>query len=184
LEKQTPSIKFTKILILKTLIEILKEIQPIQYEIYCDMDGVLCDFDERFKFFSGESPTEYKSKNGTDKFWDIIDEAGVGFWAGMKWMSDGKQLWDYISSYNPTLLSAPSSQSESRLGKRLWVKKHLPGVKLILSKASDKKNYSKPFHILIDDRASNIEDWRNEGGVGILHTSTFSTIKELQKLGI
>jgi hypothetical protein len=59
-------------------------------------------------------------------------------------------------------------------------KKTSSWVKLILSKASDKKNYSKPFHILIDDRASNIEDWRNEGGVGILHTSTSSTIKELQ----
>ena len=99
-------------------------------------------------------------------------------------MSDGKQLWDYISSYNPTLLSAPSQQSESRLGKRLWVKKHLPGIKLILSKASDKKNYSDPFHILIDDRDSNIDDWRSKGGVGILHTSTSNTIKELKKIGI
>jgi hypothetical protein len=184
LEKQITSIKFTKILILKTLIEILKEIQPIQYVIYCDMDGVLCDFDERFKFFSGLSPIEYKSKYGTDEFWNVIDKAGVGFWAGMKWMSDGKQLWDYISSYNPTLLSAPSLQSESRLGKRLWVKKHLPGTKLILSKASDKKNYSDPFHILIDDRDSNIDDWRSKGGVGILHTSTSNTIKELKKIGI
>jgi hypothetical protein len=102
----------------------------------------------------------------------------------MKWMPDGKQLWNYISPYNPTLLSAPSSQSESRLGKKLWVEKHLPEIKLILSKASDKKNYSKPFHILIDDRDSNIEDWRNKGGIGILHTSTFDTIKKLKKLGI
>jgi hypothetical protein len=184
LEKQITIIKFTKILILKTLIEILKEIQPIQYIIYCDMDGVLCDFDERFKFFSGLSPTEYKSKYGTNEFWDVINKAGIGFWTGMKWMPDGKQLWNYISPYNPTLLSAPSSQSESRLGKKLWVEKHLPEIKLILSKASDKKNYSKPFHILIDDRDSNIEDWRNKGGIGILHTSTFDTIKKLKKLGI
>ena len=160
------------------------KIQTQKYQIYCDMDGVLTDFEERFNFFSGMSPNEYRSKYNEEKFWNLIDKAGVGFWAGMKWMSDGKQLWQYIVNYNPTLLSAPSMKSESRLGKRLWVKNHLPGIKLILSKASDKKNYSGKDHILIDDRLDNINDWISEGGIGIHHTTAQSTIQTLKKLGL
>jgi hypothetical protein len=102
----------------------------------------------------------------------------------MKWMSDGKQLWKYIQKYTPTLLSAPSEESSSRFGKKEWVKNNLPGVKLILSKAPDKKNYSGKEHILIDDRASNIQDWISKGGIGILHTSAEDTISQLQKLGL
>ena len=36
-----------------------------EYEIYCDMDGVLCDFDKRFMEFSnGMPPGKYESKFG------------------------------------------------------------------------------------------------------------------------
>jgi hypothetical protein len=161
-----------------------QKIESQKYTIFCDMDGVLCDFEERFEYFSGMSPRQYENELGKKKFWNLINKAGVGFWVGMKWMPDGKQLWNYIKKYNPTLLSAPSQQSESRLGKRLWVKNNIPGTKLILSRASDKKNYAQKNHILIDDRASNVQDWINEGGVGILHTSTQNTISQLQKLGL
>ena len=37
----------------------------------------------------------------------------------MEWMPDGKELWDYIKDKQPTLLSAPSRNPASRLGKRL-----------------------------------------------------------------
>jgi hypothetical protein len=158
---------------------------PNNYIIYCDMDGVLTDFVSRFEYFSGMSPDEYNTQYGDVKFWNLIDKKiGEGFWSGMEWMVDGKQLWTYIKKYNPTLLSAPSNDSTSRLGKKQWVQKHLPKSKLILSKASEKKNYSGKSHILIDDRMDNIQDWRNEGGIGILHTSTTDTIQQLKKLGL
>jgi hypothetical protein len=99
-------------------------------------------------------------------------------------MKDGKQLWEYISKYNPTLLSAPSKNPSSRLGKRLWVKNNLPGVKLILASAEKKQNYSRGNHILIDDRPDNVDQWRSQGGIGILHTSTEDTIKQLQNIGL
>jgi hypothetical protein len=37
---------------------------------------------------------------------------------------------------------------------------------------------------LIDDRKDNIQQWIDSGGIGILHTSTASTIKQLEKLGL
>jgi hypothetical protein len=155
------------------------------YEIYCDMDGVLCDFDKRFMEFSnGMPPGKYESKFGKKAFWKLISEKGVGYWVGIPWMSDGKQLWSYIKPHNPSLLSAPSMEESSRLGKRLWVRNNIPGTKLILRSAEQKQEFANPNAILIDDRPSNIEQWRAKGGIGILHTSADETIKQLKELGL
>jgi len=156
-----------------------------EYEIYCDMDGVLCDFDKRFMEFSnGIPPGKYESKFGKKAFWKLISEKGVGYWVGIPWMSDGKQLWNYIKPYNPSLLSAPSMEESSRLGKRLWVRNNIPGTKLILRSAEQKQEFANPNAILIDDRPSNIEQWRAKGGIGILHTSANETIEQLKELGL
>jgi hypothetical protein len=66
----------------------------------------------------------------------------------------------------------------------VWVKRNLPGVKLILANAVNKQNYSGENKILIDDREKNIEQWRSKGGIGILHTSASDTIKQLKELGL
>ena len=158
--------------------------QVSQYKIFCDMDGVLCDFDKRFDQFGGMSPEEYKSKYGDKEFESLIDKVGAQFWAKMPWMSDGKQLWKSIEKYNPSLLSTPSEEASSRYGKHLWVKENLPGTKLILANREKKKNYSKKNRILIDDRQDTIQEWNARGGIGILHTSAENTINQLQKLGL
>ncbi len=159
--------------------------QGVEYTIYCDMDGVLCDFDKRFMEFSnGMPPGKYESKFGKKAFWKLISEKGVGYWVGIPWMLDGKQLWNYIKPYNPSLLSAPSMEESSRLGKRLWVRNNIPGTKLILRSAEQKQEFANPNAILIDDRPSNIEQWRAKGGIGILHTSADETIEQLKKLGL
>ena len=158
-----------------------------QYKIYCDMDGVLCDFEKRFENLNPEhlKTREYTTKYGNKKFWDFIDnEIGTKFWSEMEWMPDGKQLWEYISKYNPVLLSAPSRNNESRLGKRIWVQNNLPGTKLILTSAETKQNYARGNRILIDDRADNIEQWISQGGIGILHKNTQDTIQQLQQYGL
>jgi hypothetical protein len=99
-------------------------------------------------------------------------------------MSDGKQLWDYIKKHNPKLLSAPSREESSKIGKYLWVKRNTPNTKLILRSANRKSDFSSPNNILIDDKESTILNWRDKGGIGIHHTSTPNTIKELKKLGL
>jgi hypothetical protein len=161
------------------------EEQKQDYIIYCDMDGVIADFDTRFRELAKMSPDQYEEKYGIEKFWNFIDnEIGVRFWVGIPWMQDGKQLWEYIKKYKPTLLSAPSRNNESRLGKRLWVKKHIPGTKLVLASRVNKQDYAKPNAILIDDRPDTIIEWENKGGVGILHKSAEETIQKLKGLGL
>ena len=164
--------------------KIIEELKPSKYTLYCDMDGVLCDFEKRFEDLTGLSPREYKDKNGLDQFWKVIKDDGVRFWVGMDWMPDGKQLYDYIKPNLYSLLSSPSYDNSSRLGKRLWVKNKMPGTKLILASRKNKQDYAKENAILIDDLKPTIDEWNAQGGIGILHTSAASTIKQLKKLGL
>ena len=165
------------------LTDILKEIEEQKYTIYCDMDGVLVDFDQGYKDLTGMSTKEADAQ-GKEAFWSPIAKAGASFWIRLKWMPDGQQLWEYINQYNPVLLSAPSKEESSKIGKRVWVKQNIPGTKLILRPASQKQQFSGENKILIDDRVDNIEQWRNKGGIGILHTSASDTIKQLKELGL
>jgi len=154
----------------------------MDYKIYCDMDGVLADFESGYEELTGiDLKGEFKKG---DDFWDPIKVAGVGFWAGLKWMPGGQELWDYLKPFNPQLLSAPSREQSSRIGKHVWVKHKIPGTKLILRYASQKQELATPESILIDDRQINIDQWEAAGGIGILHTSTANTIQQLQKLGL
>jgi len=163
-----------------------KEKIETKYTIYSDMDGVLTDFEGRFKEFSkGIAPRDYENKFGRKKFWNLVDEVGgLDFWANMKWMSDGKEYWSYIQKYNPIILTAPSLKPVSRLGKRQWRDGNLPGVKMKMASARNKPNYSKRNAILIDDRQDTIDAWSAIGGIGIHHTSAANTIKKLKELGL
>ena len=157
--------------------------EETQYTIYCDMDSVLVDFDRGYQELTGMT-TQQADAIGGDTFWEPLIQAGAKWWITLNWMPDGKQLWNYIKKYTPILLSAPSKQESSRLGKRVWVKRELPDVKLILRPASQKQQYASPTSILIDDREKNIDQWEAAGGIGILHTSTANTIEQLKQLGL
>ena len=45
--------------------KIIEQIEPSKYTLYCDMDGVLCDFEKRFKDLTGLLPSEYRDKFGS-----------------------------------------------------------------------------------------------------------------------
>jgi hypothetical protein len=158
------------------------------YKIYLDMDGVIVDFDKRFTDLAGMGPREYENSFGKEKFWDFIDSkekgGGVGFWVGMPWMPGGEALYNRVAQHNHALLSSPSRSESSKLGKRLWKKKYTPTTDLILSLAANKKNYANGDSILIDDRESNIQQWREAGGIGILYKSPSQVNQELDKLGL
>ena len=161
----------------------LQEQEDPKYKIYVDMDGVLVDFDGGYEKLTGMTTREADEK-GPEFFWKPISKAGAKWWITLNWMPDGKQLWDYVKKYNPELLSAPSREEASKMGKRIWVKRELPGAKLILRSADKKQEFASPTSILIDDREKNIEQWEAAGGIGILHTDATSTIKKLKELGL
>ena len=156
--------------------------QP-QYKIYCDMDGVLVDFEKGYEELTGRN-IRGKHIRGDADFWQPISDAGEDFWVNLEWMSDGKELWSYIKPYSPKLLSAPSREKSSRTGKEKWVAEHLPGVPLLLKPADQKQLYASSKSILIDDRKDNIERWIEAGGIGIHHTSASNTVSKLKELGL
>jgi hypothetical protein len=180
-----------------------EEMREKKYVIFCDMDGVLVDFDEGYKQLTGVT-TQHADSQGKNEFWGLFrdslknkDISERSYWANLDWMSDGKQLWDYISPYNPYVLTAPSvnfdipfeerykvENNESMQGKTEWVQR-LPNMrKIYFRSAARKADFAGPNKILIDDRKDTIDSWNANGGIGILHTSTANTIKQLQELGL
>ena len=180
-----------------------EEMREKKYVIFCDMDGVLVDFDEGYKELTGVT-TQHADSQGKNEFWSLFrdslknkDISERSYWANLDWMSDGKQLWDYISPYNPYVLTAPSvnfdipfeerykvENNESMQGKTEWVQR-LPNMKKIYFRSAARKaDFAGPNKILIDDRKDTIDSWNANGGIGILHTSTANTIKQLQELGL
>jgi len=154
------------------------------YTIYCDMDGVLVDFEKGYAELTNTTPS--KTFNGKSEFWEPINKAGAAWWANLDWMSDGQQLWSYIKKYNPYILSAPSWDPSSRVGKEAWCKIHLKNEykKLLLYSRDQKQVFAAENKILIDDMERTINEWKRAGGIGILHTSATDTIKQLKKLGL
>jgi FMN phosphatase YigB (HAD superfamily) len=161
-----------------------EEIKNQQYQWFCDMDGVVADFDKGFKDLTGYLPSDYESKFGKTKFWSVIPTNTSKFWSELPWMPEGKTLWNYIKKQNPSLLTAPSRHNSSRIGKQEWVDKHIPGTPVIFKAAKQKHELATPNSILIDDREDNIERWKNAGGIGILFKNTTQTIDDLKQLGL
>jgi len=152
------------------------------YTIYCDLDGVLVDFEKGYEELTGINIKQYVK--GDASFWAPVDEEGPRFWANLEWMPDGHVLWDYIKKYKPNILSSPSRSGTSKVGKEAWVKMHLQNSynKLYLYPRANKQLFSGPNRILIDDLSNTISEWNKKGGIGILHTSAANTISELKKL--
>ena len=158
--------------------------------IYCDMDGVLCDFKSAAIKTTGMSIDKWmENDDSNDKWKPIIDKKN--FWHTLPWQPGGQQLWSYINNYEPYILSAyveHASDPNCIPGKRSWAQSHLglPTSRINLVKRKEKQNYAKlngEPALLIDDYIKNINQFKARGGYGILHTSTANTILQLKKLG-
>lgn len=173
-----------------------------KYQIYCDMDGVLTDFEKRFitllrkegpKYYSKAviaqvaRPKHFDKLEGTTEFWKFIDQhIGMEFWSEMPWMPNGRALWDFIQPYGPKLLTSPSRDNTSRLGKRLWVKDNLvPAPKVLFRFGDAKADFANENAILIDDKPSNLRAFASKGGISIecKDGDISSVINELKQLG-
>ena len=151
------------------------------YKIYCDMDGVLTNFESRFEHYSGMHPQDYEKKYGLPAFWELIDvKIGVKFWIGMDWMPDGKELWDFVKDHNPTILTGLPIGKWAAPQKKAWcVNKLGTNIPVITCMSKDKHLYCSPGDILIDDRESTRKSWEEAGGIFILHTSAEESINQL-----
>ena len=180
-------------------IKSLNENVDSEYVIYCDMDGVLCDFDLGYEKLTGISTAEANTK-GKSYFWELFRK-GAGknekdFWSNLPWQPGGRELWKAISPHTPNILSSPAidfslptdqqlspEYNQAIQGKKEWISKNLTNVgEEIFVPAVQKATFAAPNHILIDDLEKNITAWEANGGIGILHKNLPDTLKKLETL--
>ena len=166
------------------------------YHIFCDLDGVLCDFEHDVQRITGLHPKQFKKKTHPEyregdplekDMWRQLSRAD-SFYANLPWMPGGKELWNKIKEYKPVILTGVPLGNWASKQKREWCKKNLGGdVPVITCLAREKSQYAMKYigsddlsqAILIDDTPRNIDSWESHKGKGILHKNLSKTISEL-----
>lgn len=149
--------------------------------VYCDLDGVMADFDKGVLNVTGKTVEQQASKN---QMWKAINSTDT-FFQDLPVMEDAMRMWNYILQYNPVVLTATGHQDPIGVDrqKRNWVRQHLGSdVRVItVEDGAHKAQYATPNAILIDDRLKAITPWRNAQGIGILHVKPTQSILEFKK---
>ena len=175
-----------------------------QYKLFCDLDGVLVDFDAGVLKALGRKPKDMPQ----NALW-----AGVArtpsFYENLPWTKDGKRLWDAIKHLDPDILTGVPMAKNARDEKAAWCRREL-GVKTNHVDMAGKKKahevisgrriegavnvitcWSRNKHcegrrgtVLIDDRESLKAAWVARGGLFVHHTNATKTLEELRRLDI
>ncbi len=150
-------------------------------QIFCDMDGVLADFDTGYELVFGKRP----SKTDDNVDWKLVRNT-KGFYENLPPMHRMEVLWNYIRPYDPIIITGvPSSVKEAPDNKKAWIKKYLGDVPVICCASKDKSlHMTAKGDILIDDWEKYMDVWCSKGGVWITHTHVADTIFRLHSLGI
>jgi hypothetical protein len=152
--------------------------------IFLDVDGCLCDFAGAVLKL-GVVPATGLAPDASpvlkQNMYRRIEEAGESFWSSMDWAPGGKQLWDFLKPYRPTLLTSPGKFRYMKSGRLKWIAKNIPGTPVFFE---DEKWYyaHNADDVLLDDQIENVEPWRAKGGSAILHKDYATTIAEFKKL--
>lgn len=174
------------------------------YKVYCDLDGVLCDFDAGVRRISGRSPDELNMGH----MWSIVTSAD-SFYEHLPWMSDGRELWNAIQHLSPDILTGVPRHWSARGDKAAWCRRELgmetnhvdmagsqrshtivegrkkEGVVNVITCWSRNKHMESGIRtVLIDDRENLAREWEMRGGIFVHHTSTERTLQQLKDHGI
>lgn len=134
--------------------------------IFCDLDGVLADFEQGVRNKFKKNVDELKPT----LMWGVINKSKT-FFDTLPWMPKGRELWSRIEQYNPIILTGVPPASSTAVEQKIrWCQRELgPNVKVITCATKDKPNYCTNSSILIDDRTDNLNAWNKKGGKFILY---------------
>lgn len=90
------------------------------FKLYCDLDGVLVDFEGGFVDLTGEATANI----GKQTMWKHIVRANA-FFENLSWTEDGQILWNAIKHLQPDILTGCPSHESSRTEKFNWCKQQL-----------------------------------------------------------
>jgi len=142
--------------------------------VFCDLDGVLADFDTGVFSLTRKYPHEMKS---SVHMWAAINKADT-FYDTLPWLPAGHQLWERLSAFcKPTILTGTNTK-KAEVQKRLWCERELGGdVPVVCCKTKDKPLFCVPGSILIDDRTVVQEEWERKGGIFLHFTGTEENVQ-------
>lgn len=152
--------------------------------IYVDMDGVIANFNKRYKEKFSVSPEETRdNKQFGGYFEKFIND---GEFATLDMMPDAQFLLNYLNMIpiEKQILSSTARKEHHDAimpQKQEWLKTHgidyktnfVPGKHL-------KQKFATPTSVIIDDTKSVIDDWNHANGIGILHTDAICTLAILK----
>ena len=165
------------------LVKMMKSNVYMSKKIFCDLDGVLVDFENGVFKVTGKK-VEHQQ---IGKLWQRITNHS-NFFESLDFTTYGEELWNEIckvSNTVPTILTGIPSSSNNKFAndKKKWCEKNLGShVDVITCNSKDKCNYASEGSILIDDRIEMGRSWINNGGIFIHHISYERTIYELKKI--
>jgi hypothetical protein len=91
------------------------------FRIFCDLDGVLCDFDRGVRALSRGISAD--SLPDHEK-WRLIGRADR-FYERLPWTSDGRRLWNAIKPHKPDILTGVSMAPSCPREKAKWCAREL-----------------------------------------------------------
>lgn len=158
------------------------------FKIFCDLDGVLVDFEKGINDLTGK-PIKNQT---TSKMWQRVANC-LDFFERLEFTSYGKEMWKticeiYQAAYqhqtSPVILTGiPSGKIRYDLQKLNWCKKHLgEHVNVITCMSHDKHKYCSSGAILIDDRLELGRQWVAAGGIFVHHIDPARTIYQLNEI--
>jgi 5'(3')-deoxyribonucleotidase len=156
--------------------------------LYLDMDGVVADFDEYAARTLGVPPSQgiypdetwYKLATNARLYRDLIPTPYASQLVYQCEQFCNKKQYDL-----KFLTAVPKGNDVpwAFYDKVYWARNYFATIPVMFGPFSkDKHVHCQPGDILIDDRRSNIEEWRNSGGIGILHKDYTDTINQLNVL--
>jgi hypothetical protein len=143
--------------------------------IYLDMDGVICNFQEKFSVLK-PAGTKYDK----EIFGKAVMEGKI--FEDLNWMPNGRRLINHIRSIHGVKVEMLTSVgthrteqgAEAARQKTVWLKRH--GIDYhpnFVKMFSEKKKYATPMSILIDDRVDCALPFTEAGGHGILYDDKY-----------
>ena len=154
------------------------------------MDGVLCNFDKRYRELFDEDPDSSRDKKEFSKNWtDFV--MGKNF-ETLEYFPGAQDLITYLHKlktvYNINIEILSSSGGAKyhdivQKQKQNWLKTHGINFKPnIVSGRKKKAEYATPNSLLIDDTSDVIESFKNAGGKTILHRNSSVTIGLIREM--
>ena len=183
-----------------------------QFRIFCDLDGVLCDFEHGVQTICRRSTHEIAKTT----MWQAIAKSNVAFFENLRWTRDGRRLWNAIRHLKPDILTGVPDLANARIEKYNWCRQNLgmqeyrhvdmagdgfhhanvngntkackiqdgPITNVITCWSYNKHHESGQHALLIDDRIELKAKWEANGGIFVHHTDAETTLQKLEQLGV